>query len=140
MQLFNKMLAKKRSGFTMIELTIVMIILAILIGGGIYAMNAQSDNAKNTITVQDLDLLGGACGQYAAFSKDGKPPVSLYDVVTGVTATNSVTGKASGPLVANSKWTSAATMVDGWGTAFTYDASARTITSAGNGTPIVKSF
>ncbi|MDR1701514.1 MAG: type II secretion system GspH family protein [Sporomusaceae bacterium] len=141
--LFKKRLSfKKRKGFTLIELLVVLGALIVISGLATWGIDAVQDASRRAATNQDMAILRDAVQAYQAMSKTGKPPTSLGDLVTGLTAAQSIDGQVHANFVKKAGWTSAASsFIDHWNNAYTYSATARTISSTNNGgTAIVYSF
>ena len=138
----KRMSFKKRRGFTLIELLVVLGALIVIAGLATWGIDAVQDASRRAATNQDMALLRDAVQAYQAMSKTGKPPTTLGDLVTGLTAAQAIDGQAHADFVKKSGWTStASSFADHWNNAYVYNATTRTITSTNNGgTSIVYSF
>lgn len=60
----NKMLHGKRKGFSLVEILIVLVILAVISGGGMMIAGKSSEKAKYVTAQKDLDIIQQAFIQY----------------------------------------------------------------------------
>lgn len=140
-------------GFTLVELVIVLIVLAIVAAVAIPKLGDVTENSKITTTKEEIRrlkvaIIGDpsvtAAGKQVSrgYSGDvGALPSSLTDLAVkpgGVSAYNKFTRLGwNGPYIdtAGGEY-----LKDAWGANYVYDANARTITSTGGATNIVVSF
>ena len=102
----NPKLLKRRSGFTLMELSIAILIISILIGAGMYGYESFQNNAKKTVAKQELRTLASACASYA-MDHSSKEPAKLTDLLTAVP-----------PYIkAGTNWTEK-NILDPWGTPY----------------------
>ena len=125
---------KRRNGFSLVELGIAMIVLALIVGVAYTFYDGIMDGAKTTKVKDELDVLAKACIQYQINSVAGNPPANLGSLMTGLTAAQSNDRVAKPKFVTRNGWTSdASTFKDPWGNQYVYNAANRTITSTANG-------
>lgn len=125
---------KKRKGFTLVELGIVVLVIVILVGAAIAANGFIQESARRTTTKQDLKTLQGGVLLYELQSKNGQPPDNLGQLVSGLAANETIDGEIRKDFVVKANWTSDSdSFVDSWGNKFIYDKSNRTITSTNGG-------
>lgn len=60
----NKMLHGKRKGFSLVEILIVLVILAVISGGGMMIAGKSSEKSKYVTAQKDLDIIQQAFIQY----------------------------------------------------------------------------
>jgi prepilin-type N-terminal cleavage/methylation domain-containing protein len=131
------------AGFTLIEILMVLILLAILTRIGITQFTDYSKDAKTAVTQDSLAALKRAIigdsrvygdGQLIKpgyIANTGNVPTSLLNLVTQGSATtyDPLTKRGwRGPYVDN---TAASWNKDAWGTDFNYNSTVRTIKSCG---------
>jgi general secretion pathway protein G len=73
MRNWNRRAARNR-GFTLVELVVVMIIIAILAGAAVIQVSKKTEMARRTRALQDLKTFETALDQYAA--ENGDPPTT----------------------------------------------------------------
>jgi prepilin-type N-terminal cleavage/methylation domain-containing protein len=136
------------SGFTLIELVIVIVILGVLASVGIPVIGGMIDSSKENATKRELLLLKTAIvGQTGAaelrgYENDvGLLPPDLTGLVSkpaGVSNWDRFTQTGwNGPYIEsdNNEY-----LVDAWGVNYIYDAGARTIRSAGGSDTLTVAF
>ena len=136
------------SGFTLIELVIVIVILGVLASVGIPVIGGMIDSSKENATKRELLLLKTAIvGQTGAaelrgYENDvGSLPPDLTGLVSkpaGVSNWDRFTQTGwNGPYIEsdNNEY-----LVDAWGVNYIYDAGARTIRSAGGSDTLTVAF
>ena len=130
----NVFVSPRRKGFSLPELSIVILCMMILSTILYLAYDWIQDSAKRSTTMRDLETLQSACLMYQTAHINGTVPADLGALVTGLTTAQTVDGLARTSFIRKAGWTSdPSTCVDAWGNAYVYDAAARTITSTANG-------
>ncbi|MCJ7666588.1 MAG: prepilin-type N-terminal cleavage/methylation domain-containing protein [Actinobacteria bacterium] len=122
MKWFYRRLYKKEKGFTLVELMVVIIILAVLTGIAIPSYMALRDRARIQATRSEMQNIGTALSIYEA-DREAYPPVATWN-------TDLETGNYMNPVPVD----------DAWGAAYVYalTATGYTVTStAGGGVAIV---
>jgi prepilin-type N-terminal cleavage/methylation domain-containing protein len=71
---------RKRKGFTLVELLIVVLILAALAAIAVPRIGASASNAKIKACDTNIDIMNGQIELYTA--NTGSPPAALTDVTT----------------------------------------------------------
>ena len=144
---------KSEVGFTLVELILIIVVLGIVAAVAIPKIGDIITGSKTNATKEEmLRLKGGIMGN-SAVTSGGRPSDRGYrgDVrsfppnLTGlavkpaaVAAWNPYTRLGwHGPYIDS---TGGDYLKDAWGVAYTYDSTARTITSTGSGTSIVITF
>jgi len=108
-------------GFTLTELAIVMVIMALLIGGMMLPLSAQQDIRNNTETTRQLEDIREALIGYAVIN--GQLPCPAKSTLDGNEARNAVT-KACDKRYGQLPWvTLALKSADSWGHLFIYSVS-----------------
>jgi prepilin-type N-terminal cleavage/methylation domain-containing protein len=134
-------MAHKRKGVTLIELMVVVAIMAVLMFLLTPYFQDVYYEAAATATQNDLFELKKAALNYRANSKNGQYPDTLSEIVNGLPATNSRTGRKI-RFIEKSEWftndaADASKIVDNWGNAIEYSKSATDgesyVKSTGNG-------
>ena len=77
---------KKRSGFTLIELMIVMAIIAILAVTGLATYTGYIKKARDTVRLSDITTINKAL--LAAITQTGQSPTTIGDVIIAIKAIN----------------------------------------------------
>jgi len=75
-----KLIQPRRSGFTLVEVTIVVVVIGILVGITTVSYVAVTNNAKQQTAMTDAQAAGSALTKYKA--DHGKYPNALADVGT----------------------------------------------------------
>lgn len=128
----NKSLLKRRAGFSLAELSVVVLVMMILAAGLFLSYDWIRESAKRSVTLKDLESLQSACRMYMGHKKDGSAPANLGVLLVELPAAESVDGVKKGPYIKKADWTTdESTWVDAWGNPFSYDPTARTIKSTG---------
>ncbi len=153
MQSLNYFPKLDQRGFTLVELVIVLVVLAIVAAVAIPKLGDVTENSKITTTKEEIrrlkvSIVGDpsvtAAGKQVSrgYAGDvGALPSSLVDLAvkpSGVSAYNKFTRLGwNGPYIdtAGGEY-----LKDAWGVNYVYDANARTITSTGGAANIVVSF
>lgn len=66
----EKMMTRRRSGFTLIEILLVVVIIGILAGIGIPALSGKSDKAKVAQAQGNINMLGMGIREYEIMNGD----------------------------------------------------------------------
>lgn len=118
----------KRKGFTLMEILVACTIIIALSVGAFFAYQQAQQTRKIAQMNQDMEAITNAALSYEAMSLDSTPPASIQALITGLTADESVDGAAHTFLTqVKGNTTSTNDVLDPWGTAYSYDASARTV-------------
>ncbi len=122
---------RQRSGFTLLELMLVMAILVIMAGMVGFAVLKMQQNANRDLTLTQINTLRQACTQYRL--NNGRFPSTLDDLV--ILPAGRSQNQWRGPYLEAGANGQPQVPVDTWGNPFTYtadDANQRvSITSAG---------
>lgn len=136
------------SGFTLIELAIIIVVLAVLATIGLPVMGKMITASKVAATRNELTTLKTAIvgksgdSNIRGYENDlGTPPAGLQDLVTkpaGVSDWNKFTKTGwNGPYIDGDNGNY---LRDAWGSDYDYDPAARTITSVGGPDTIAVAF
>jgi len=144
---------KKKSGFTLIELMIIIVVLGIVAAVAIPKIGSLIGSSKVTATKSEMAEIKMAIvgspqnvsgGKYVVrgFMGDvGHVPSSLHDLVTkpdSIQAYNRISERGwNGPYIDS---TGGEYLKDAWGVAYAYDPVARTLVSSGSGSDITIGF
>ena len=122
-------LHKKEKGFTLVELMVVIIILAVLTGIAIPSYLALRNRARIQATRSEMQNIGTA--------------IAIYEADVGLPATGMValtTALETVPIAGEGAYMSPVPQTDAWNVAYVYvlvDASHYTLTSTGGAADIV---
>lgn len=132
---------KKRKGFTMLELMAVLGILAVLLALA-WGFGDGDEYSRDIATKEDMKTIIGGIKLYQSMSVSGSVPANLGELVNGLSADQSKSGRAIPSFVDNQTWTNdSSTFRDHWDETYIYDPSGRTLTSNNNGgDPIIMTF
>ncbi len=108
-----RLAVRRSSGFTLIELVVVMSIIVILAGAVSLQLRNQSRNARRARALQDIKTLETAIDLYAA--DNGNPPTTQQ----GLAALLSKPGSAPVPTNWNGPYIKR-TPIDPWGNPYEY--------------------
>lgn len=96
-------LLKNEKGFTMIEMMVVLIIIAVLIGGGIKFYSDYIENARVTKAKAQINVMQAALDAY--YAENGEYPETDDDLLTaGISAVDDTTLSAKDPWGQNYKY------------------------------------
>lgn len=141
---FADKLKTKRKGFLSAELMIVIVITLILMVGAFIAYNEYKDNANRTVAMQDMQILKQGVISYSGLRSDSALPSDLGDLITGITATNSIDGVQHNSFIQRKGWTTASNIKDPWGVAYAYSynttSNTGSISCTHNGTTLTVNF
>ncbi|MHB1427846.1 MAG: type II secretion system protein [Rhodocyclaceae bacterium] len=111
----------RQSGFTLTEMAVVLVIVALLIGGMILPLSAQQDIRYTAETQKQLDDLGEALYGYAASHADGNGRPFLPCPDTDGNGTENRSGTACTSQEGTLPWADLGlARQDAWGNAFRY--------------------
>jgi prepilin-type N-terminal cleavage/methylation domain-containing protein len=144
---------RSRSGFTLVELIIVIVVLSIIAAVGIPQIGGMIQVSKTNATKSELvelktaiignpQAVSGGVQVNRGFEGDvGFAPSRLEDLVTkpdSIADWNRITRLGwNGPYIDS---TNGDYLVDSWGAAYLYDGISRTITSTGSGESLAVGF
>ncbi len=148
-----KSLSAQYAGFTLVELVIVIVVLAIIAAVGIPQIGGMIQVSKTNATKTEMvelkkAIIGNpqavAGGVYVSCGFEGDvgfAPSRLEDLVTkpdSISSWDRLTRRGwNGPYVDS---TDGGYLADAWESAYVYNCPARTLTSNGSGTGIVVGF
>jgi prepilin-type N-terminal cleavage/methylation domain-containing protein len=146
-------MTNRRDAFTLIELTIVLVVLAVISAVAIPRIGMMLEASKKAATLQEMEALkraivgdprvtaGGQLVNVGYEGDVGSLPPDLQALVTkpgSVPAWNRFTRVGwNGPYIDDE---GNDYLTDAWGSAYQYDAGARTITSSGGSETLVITF
>ena len=130
----------KRKGFTLMEILVACAIIIALSVGAFFAYQQAQQTRKIAQMNQDMEAITNAALSYEAMSLNSTPPGSIQDLITGLTANESIDGAAHS-FITHGKGsnTSTSDILDPWGLAYVYSQSDRTVTCTPkdpSGTPL----
>ena len=138
---------KRRKGFTLIEIMVACAIIIALSVGAFFFYSQAQQSRKMAQMRQDMEAITTAALAYEAMSIDSTPPADIASLITGLSADKAVDGTAHEFLTQTKGSTvSADSILDPWGTAYTYSQADRTVTctpkdaSGTDMTAVVRSF
>ena len=120
---------KRRKGFTLIEIMVACAIIIALSVGAFFFYSQAQQSRKMAQMRQDMEAITTAALAYEAMSTDSTPPADIASLITGLSADKAVDGTAHEFLTQTKGSTvSADSILDPWGTAYTYSQADRTVT------------
>lgn len=125
--------SKKRNGFTLVELVMVLGVIIALGAIALFSYAQVQHMSRMAQMTSDMEAIANGCLAYQALSVTSTPPDTLADLVTGLTADESLDGIAHTDFVTSTKAPDG-NYLDPWGNVYTYDAAARTISCTPNDT------
>ena len=123
----KKLSAKRRKGFSLMEIVMACALIIALSAGAFFGYSQAQQTRKMAQMTNDMEALATACVTYESTNINSLPPDALSDLVTGLTAEESVDNTAHDNFV-TSKKAEDGTFLDPWGQEYQYDAAERTIT------------
>lgn len=135
----SALLKKKKKGFSIMELAVYILIVAILLAVAAYAGSELTESAKVSNAKQEMANIQSACMQYKVWHKDNQYPTGengLGNLTTkeAIPASDSLDGISHGPfLTSNTRWTESS-LLDPWGKP--YQIEGGTLKSVGGKSPI----
>ena len=119
----------KRKGFTLMEILVACSIIIALSVGAFFAYQQAQQTRKIAQMNQDMEAITNAALSYEAMSLNSTPPGSIQDLITGLTANESVDGAAHS-FITQVKGSNPSTsdILDPWGQEYDYSQSDRTVT------------
>ena len=118
-------LKKKRKGYTLVELVIVIIVISIL-AGVFFAMGSDApDTARISLMKTNMTSIRTALLSYSALKKDGQLPATLDELLTGIAKEDAVDGREHKNLISGED--EDFSLVDPWGEPYVYDRAAKTL-------------
>ena len=119
----------KRKGFTLMEILVACSIIIALSVGAFFAYQQAQQTRKIAQMNQDMEAITNAALSYEAMSLNSTPPGSIQDLITGLTANESVDGAAHSFITqVKGSNTSTSNILDPWGKEYGYSQSDRTVT------------
>ena len=137
--LSQKAVAKKRKGFSFMEVLLALVLIVSMSVGAFFALNTAQQTRKLAQMNNDMDAIVNSVLTYEALALDGALPESLSACATGLTAAESIDGAAHTNILKwnrSTKNASAAIDADAfknpWNGAYTYDKAKRTLETTPN--------
>jgi len=84
--------ARKRKGFTLVELMVAMSIVILLGAAAFFAYGHVQQMRKMAQVTTDMDAIAAACLTYESLNRAGTLPANLAALNTGLTAAQSIDG------------------------------------------------
>ena len=137
-----------RKGFTLVELMIALAIVIALSVAAFFAYGQAQQMRKIAQMNNDLDAIASGALAYESLAINSTPPTNIDDLITGLTAAQSIDGAAHANFISSTKAGTGddATITDPWGVEYTYSQTARTVsctpkdTAGANLATVVRSF
>lgn len=122
---------RKHKGFTMVEIMIALAVIIALGVGAFFAFNQVQQMRKMAQMNEDMNAIVNGCLAYEAMNINSLPPAALADLVTGLSADESVDGDAHENFVTSTK-AEDGSFTDPWGTEYVYSQTDRTVSCTPN--------
>lgn len=128
----------RRKGFSLPEILVACAIIIALSSAAFFGFNQAQQTRKMAQMQSELEAIATACLTYEALASDSMPPASLTELISGLSATDSIDGTAHTNLLTWTKSNASTAGEDGkitselnnpWGNAYTYSQTDRTITT-----------
>lgn len=118
-----------QKGFTLVELMIALAVVITLSVAAFFGYSQVQQMRKIAQMNNDLDAISSGALAYESLSIDSTPPSDIDDLITGLTAAQSIDGTAHSNFITSTKAGSGdtASITDPWGVEYTYSQTARTI-------------
>ena len=118
---------KQRAGFTMIELSIVILVIAILIGAGAFGYSKMQQTSRESVAKQECSLLAKSCTLIIA-----KEPAKFQNA-DGQKLKEAI---LAGGYISKKEWVKADDVRDPWGNPYNISRAVKghgTVTCTNNG-------
>lgn len=122
----DKPYLKKRSGFSMMEIMVGLIVIIALSAGTFFIYSEIQESRKVATMHQDLNNLVMAATSYESFNVRGIAPADLNTIKAGLSAAESNDGVEK-HFIQGSRLTSAGAFLDPWGVEYVVNGSDRTV-------------
>lgn len=131
---------KKRKGSFLLEIVVGLLVLGVLYSFISPQVKDYIHASDMTKMQNDMKAIATAAVTYEYWSKDGQPPATIEEMITGVAAADAKDGQDHPNLI--NLDTEGAEILTPWGDSYGYDPTAREITctpknSAGEDLPVV---
>lgn len=118
---------KRKAGFTLIELIVVMSILAVLLGVAASKYSSAQHNKRIIKVDNDLKVIATAMLQYEQDSLTASLPSTVDELLEGLPASDSHDGQAHEYISLKSRGDDVDKFVDPWGNDYVIDVNSRTV-------------